>query len=230
MNNLILSKSDQLTMSSREIAELTGKQLSHVHRDFKTMADELSFPAESIVSNRIMPSPNMDLGFSYDLDNQKRICNINLNRELTLTLISGYSIKLRNAIIKRWQELETQQAPQLPTSFADALQLAADQAKQLELAAPKIAFVENLVEREALMTATQVGQKHGMSAKKLNKTLDDLGGVYTKNVKRGRAFLQPFIDKGYGQLKQNDTGHSQALFTTAGEVWVNEKLISEGLI
>lgn len=80
------------------------------------------------------------------------------------------------------------------------------------------------------MTASQVGQKHKLSAIKLNKFLDELGGVYNKGVKRGRVFCQPFIDKGYGELKQTEMGHSQALFTTLGEQWINKKLITEGLI
>lgn len=31
-----------------------------------------------------------------------------LDKELTFTLITGYSIKLRNAVIKRWLDLESQ--------------------------------------------------------------------------------------------------------------------------
>ena len=63
-----------------------------------------------------------------------------------------------------------------------------------------------------------------------NKFLDELGGVYSQSIKRSRVFVQPFIDKGYGEVKQSEQGYSQALFTASGEVWVNEKLISEGAI
>ena len=139
---------ESLTMSSREIAGLTGKQLSHVHRDFKVMADDLGFAIDGF-NKLLMPSPNMDQGFYYEQDEQGRIKTIFLNRELTLTLVSGYSAKLRNTIIKRWQELENKQ-PELPTTFAEALQLAANQAKEIEdknrlieKQAPAVKFVEN---------------------------------------------------------------------------------------
>ena len=119
MNQLI--NSDNLTMSSREIAELTGKQLSHVHRDFKAMTVDLGFSVDGF-NKLLMPSPNMDQGFTYEMDEQKRIKTIFLNRELTLTLVSGYSAKLRNAIIKRWQALESKQLqPALPGNIWRAL-------------------------------------------------------------------------------------------------------------
>jgi phage antirepressor YoqD-like protein len=229
----LTAKNKDMTMSSREIAELTGKQISHVHRDFKAMSVELEFPNNTF-NKKLMPSPDMDLGFSYEKDAQGRISSINLNRELTLTLISGYSVKLRNSIIKRWQELESKEeskpAFQIPQTMYEALQLAADQAKQLELAAPKVAFVDNCVNRGQLMTATQIAQKHKMSAVKLNKFLDEIGGVYSKSVKRSRVFIQAFIDKGMGETKQTELGYSQALFTAQGEQWINERLINEGVI
>lgn len=217
MQDMILAQTDKLTMSSREIAELTGKRHPDVKRDIVNMLHDLV----EVVS---------DFAHIYFDSMNREQTEYLLDRDHTDCLLTGYSAKARMLIIQRWRELEAKQAPQLPGTFAEALQLAADQAKQLELAAPKVAFVEKLVERDTLMTATQVGQKHGMSAIKLNKFLDELGGVYTKNVKRSRAFLQPFIDKGYGELKQNEAGHSQALFTPAGEVWINEQLISEGVV
>lgn len=62
-----------------------------------------------------------------------------------------------------------------------------------------------------------------------NKILDELK-VYNKAVKRGRVFQQWFIDKGLGEMKQSDQGYSQAMFTNAGEVWINEQLHSEGIV
>jgi phage antirepressor YoqD-like protein len=216
MQDVILAQTDKLTMSSREIAELTGKEHKTVMRDVRIMLEQLN--------------EGTDLYLGQYVSNSRTYDEYNLPKRETLLLVSGYSIGLRAKIIDRLEELETKSAPQLPGTFAEALQLAADQAKQLELAAPKVKFVDNLVERSTLMTATQIGQKHKMSAVKLNRFLDELGGVYSKSVKRGRVFIQAFLDSGYGEMKQTEQGHSQALFTPAGEVWINEKLISEGVI
>lgn len=145
-------------------------------------------------------------------------------------MITGYSVTLRLKVLDRLAALESKQGFQIPQTLGEALQLAADQAKQLELQAPKVKFVDNLVERTNLMTATQIAQKHKISAIKLNKLLDELGGVYSKGVKRGRVFIQSFIDSGYGEVKQTEMGYSQALFTPAGELYIYEKLINEGVI
>lgn len=124
--------------------------------------------------------------------------------------------------------LESKLAPKIPQTLAQALRLAADQAEQLEIQAPKVAFFDRVAARETLMTATQVAQKVGKSAIALNKMLDDLD-VYSRNVKRARVFKHWFIDAGYGELKQTDLGYSQPLFTPAGEIWVIQKLVSEGI-
>lgn len=106
---------------------------------------------------------------------------------------------------------------------------AKQQAQQaLALAAPKVNFFDKVVERTTLMTATQIAQKLGMSAIKLNKHLDELG-IYALGVKRARVFKQWVIDKGLGELKQTELGYSQPLFTTAGEAWIVERLTSEGV-
>lgn len=117
----------------------------------------------------------------------------------------------------------------IPQTYGEALQLCADQAKKLELAAPKVEYFDKVAERSTLLNATQVGQKVGMSAIKMNLRLSELG-VYNKAIKRSRVFQQWFIEQGLGELKQTETGHSQAMFTTKGEQWIVEKFISEGLI
>lgn len=119
--------------------------------------------------------------------------------------------------------------PSIPQTYAEALQLAADQAKQLELAAPKVSYYDKVVERDTLLNATQVGQKIGMSAVMLNRHLDELG-VYNKSIKRGRAFRQSFVDAGYGIMRQTETGHAQPMITLSGEAWIIERLTSEGII
>lgn len=88
-----ISSVNQTTMSSREIAELTGKQPKHVNRDILLMFKELDLDRSSF--GRIY----------LDGLNRKQTEYI-LDKELTFTLITGYSIKLRNAVIKRWLYLE----------------------------------------------------------------------------------------------------------------------------
>lgn len=146
----------------------------------------------------------------------------------SITVVAQLCPEFTAALVKRWYELENQNAVQLPQTFAEALQLAADQARQLELAAPKVQYFDTVVERSTLLNATQVAQKLGMSAMAMNKHLDQLN-VYSRGVKRARVFQQWFIDKGLGELKQTELGFSQPMFTTKGEAWVIEKLVGEGV-
>ncbi len=131
-------------------------------------------------------------------------------------------------VIRTFDKLVTQK-PRIPQSFAEALQLAADQARQLELAAPKVQYFDKVVERSTLLNATQVAQKLSISAVSLNKHLEELD-VYNRSIKRCRAFQQWFVDQGLGLLKQTELGYSQPMFTLKGEAWVIERLVSEGAI
>lgn len=214
MNNLIIANNEVLTMSSKEIAAVVESRHDSVKRAMMTLQDKglITF-THTVEKGEGRPA-----------------AVLHVNKRDSYVVVAQLSPEFTAVLVDRWQELEAKQQPKIPTNFAEALQLAADQAKQLELAAPKVAFVDNLVNRDNLMTATQVAVKHKMSAVKLNKILDELGGVYNKSVKRGRVFVQSFIDSGYGELKQTEQGYSQALFTPAGEVYINEKLISEGVV
>lgn len=214
MNNLSISNNQALTMSSKEIAAVVESRHDSVKRTMMTLQDKglITF-THTVEKGEGRPA-----------------AVLHVNKRDSYVVVAQLSPEFTAVLVDRWQELEAKQKPQIPTNFAEALQLAADQAKQLELAAHKVAFVDNLVNRDNLMTATQVASKHKISAVKLNKILDEIGGVYNKSVKRGRVFIQSFIDSGYGEVKQTEQGYSQALFTAAGEVYINEKLISEGVI
>lgn len=147
----------------------------------------------------------------------------------SITVVAQLCPEFTAALVKRWYELENQNAVQLPQTFAEALQLAADQARKIELDKPKVEYYEKIVVRDTLLNATQVAQKLRMSAMAMNKYLDQFD-VYSRGVKRARVFQQWFIDKGFGELKQTELGFSQPMFTTKGEAWVIEKLTSEGVV
>lgn len=215
----ILTQDKVLTMSSREIAKLLNKN----HSDIKRSAERL------LKLNAINNGQPLAEG-KFKTTNGNTFTEYLITKRDSLILVAQNCPAFTAVIVDRWQELESKQAFQIPQTLGEALQLAANQAKQLELQAPKVAFVDNLVDRKNLMTASQVGQKHKVSAVKLNRLLDELGGVYNKGVKRGRVFIQSFVDNGYGEMKQTEMGYSQALFTPAGELYIHEKLISEGVI
>lgn len=209
---------NSVTMSSLEIAELTGKLHKNVKRDIDTMLADLKEDALNF-EHIYLDSMNRQQT-AYRLDRRHVDC-----------LLTGYSAVLRMKVIDRWQELEVQQQPahRIPQTFAEALRLAAEQAEQLALAAPKVEVFDRIVNRGVLMTATQVGQKISLSAVKLNQMLGELN-VYNRSVKRARAFQQWFIDKGFGEMKQTEQGYSQPLFTNAGEMWVVQQLKENGTI
>ncbi len=108
MNTVMNLGASPLTMSSREIAELTGKEPSHVNRDIRAMLDALA------------DDPELD-HVREEKDARGYTAAFHLGRELTYTLLAGYSIALRRRVVARWQELEAQQAQALPATYLDAL-------------------------------------------------------------------------------------------------------------
>lgn len=203
------------TISHFQLSELTGKRQDSVKRTIETL-----------LSSGVISNPQIVDGIKGKNGVIPKIIFVNERDSYIVVaqLCPEYTAKL----VDHWMATKNKQ-PQLPQTFAEALQLAADQAKQLELAAPKVAFVDKLVSKENLMNTTTVAQKHGLSAIKLNKILLE-HDVYSKSIKRGKVYRQWFVDKKYGEMKQTDSGFSQAMITNAGEIWINELLIAHGYI
>lgn len=95
-DNILIRTLEGLTMSSREIAELTGKEHRHVLRDIRNMLVKLygEGAMAKFCHSRIEPQN----GQSYPI--------LNLPKRETLILVLGYSVDLRTKIIDRWQALE----------------------------------------------------------------------------------------------------------------------------
>lgn len=222
MNMMTQFNHNRNSMTSLDISELVNSRHDDTKRSIVRLAERgvIARPPVAVVqkeaNNRIY-----DVEVFVFAGEQGKLDSI--------TVVAQLCPEFTAALVKRWYELENQNAVQLPQTFAEALQLAADQARQLELAAPKVQYFDTVVERSTLLNATQVAQKLGMSAMAMNKHLDQLN-VYSRGVKRARVFQQWFIDKGFGELKQTELGFSQPMFTTKGEAWVIEKLVGEGVV
>lgn len=227
MNMLAQFGNSEQSMTSLEIAELCQKRHDSVKRTIEILSAKTE-KRESVIacphSVVVQKEANNRI---YDVE--VYVFTGEQGKLDSITVVAQLCPEFTAALVKRWYELENQNAVQLPQTFAEALQLAADQARQLELAAPKVQYFDSVADRKNLLNATQVGQKFGMSAKVLNKTLEDFK-VYNKAIKRSRVFQQWFIDRGFGELKQTESGHPQAMFTTIGEQWIHEQFVSEGVI
>lgn len=140
MGALITIEATGKRMSSREIADLMGKEHKNVLRDIKSLIEQkaigrLSFEQSSYTNSQNKEQPEYLLDF-----------------DATMTLITGYDAKRRAMVIKRWRELETGEAVpafQIPQSLPEALRLAADLAeqngqlqKQIEADKPKTLFAD----------------------------------------------------------------------------------------
>ncbi|HCF2169423.1 TPA: Rha family transcriptional regulator [Pseudomonas aeruginosa] len=145
MINLTTFGGQPVTMSSREITELTGKQHKHVIRDIREMLDALEKDGPVLGHVR------------EDKDSRGYTENFHLDRELTETLVTGYSIPLRHKVIRRLHELEEQVAqPAIPQTLPEALRLAADLAEECQQLA---------AERDhAVKTKAQIGSRREAQA------------------------------------------------------------------
>lgn len=183
---------DVKTMSSLQIAELTGKQHSNVMRDIRNILEQLEdrrqFNFE--LSSRTQPMPN---GGSKEVS-----CYI-LTKKDCLLLASGYDANLRAKIINRWEELETKKrelsrkelALMVLQSEEEKERLALEvqqqqitielQEKEIKQAAPKINYYDNHLQSVNTLTSTQVAKQIGMDAEKLHKKLKQVGIIYKQS-------------------------------------------------
>lgn len=135
MNNLANIKR---TMTSREIAEYTGKRHSDVMEAIRTME-----PAWEKVNGRKFP-----LVEYKDAKGEMRP-EYQLSKTECLYVATKFNDEARARLILRWEELEQESKHRLPQSFSEALMLAAQQAQELEqkelqlqAQAPKVRFAE----------------------------------------------------------------------------------------
>lgn len=178
-------------MSSVEIAELTGKAHKNVLADVRKMLEELELQSAEFSAH-------------YKDDRGRDKPCFNLDRELTDTLLTGYSAKMRRAVIHRWRELEDNvQQPRIPTSFAEALQVAADQAREnqhlhlvIEQQAPKVAALQRLTNTNGSVCITETAKHLGMGPLKLFAWMASNRWIYRRSTFANWSAFQPRLTAG----------------------------------
>ena len=188
-------------MSSREIAELTGKRHDHVMVDIRNMLNSLGLHAPEFSGTY-----KNERGNTYEC--------FNLPKDLTITLVSGYNVQMRYAITKRWMELEAQQAPKLPTSFAEALRLNNAVPQGLS----SCIFTTDLREAERFQSAA--GSDCGIANVNIGTSGAEIGGAFggEKETGGGRESGSDAW-KGYMRRQTNTVNYSRELPLAQGIVF-----------
>lgn len=190
--NTLVAPSNTVTMSSREVADLTGKQHHHVVRDIKHNLAELNIDASKF-------------GCIYlDSSNRKQTEYL-LPPDLVMTLLTGYSVPLRHRVVTRLQELENvSRHVAIPQSLPEALRLAADLAdKNGELQrlvseqAPKVAAIKRLAAAGGAICITDAAKQLGLAPSRLFAWLEQHRWIFRRHGCKRWVAYQPRITSGH---------------------------------
>ena len=215
MNALIktFGSSVTMTMSSLEISELTGKRHGDVIRDIRVMLDALQ--GDDAVLRHVLE----------EKDARGYTTAFHLNRELTDTLLTGYSIPLRRKVIARWHELEAKQAKPAELSRMEILRIAMESEEarlqaeaERDFAIATKAEIGTRREATAMNTASQAIKKAQQLEIELDKskeysTVKRMGMLYhgmnfnwrllkSTSTEMGVPPIDVF-DQNYGTVKSN---------------------------
>lgn len=197
MPNLAVTNQN-VTMSSREIAKLTGKRHDHVCRDIRTILVALIGGKDADYIR------NPDLGYltnhhvtcnQYD-DKSPNAWEYNITRRYTEILITGYDIKRRTAVIDRLYELESERrsaAPALPGAKELALMvIQAEEEKerlllenkglesQVEEMKPDVEALTRIAKSQGSMCVTDAAKQLQVKPKSLFDTMSQLKWIYRR--------------------------------------------------
>lgn len=239
------------TMTSLEIAEVTGKKHAHVMRDIRGLLEQGVSESNFGLSSYKQEQPN---------GGTKDVPMYSLTKKGCLILASGYDALLREKIIDRWVELEKKEREMLgvvPNSFSEALLLAAKQQAQIEeqqkklesnakeivelgetiaTMQPKVTYVDMILASKQTVTITQIAQDYGMSAKAFNILLRNYGIQH----KAGNQWIlyAKFLSFGYVQSETIPVTHKDGTagsamhtkWTQKGRLFLYEELKKHNVI
>ncbi len=221
------------TMTSLQIAEVTGKRHSDVMRDVRNLLEQGVQERNFALSYTIRELPN---------GGSKQEPYYNLTKTGCLILASGYNALLREKIINRWLELETATVLNIPKTYSQALMLAARQAEQIEEQQrlllvqgeqiaekdkaiaelhEKTSYLDQILNSKTTVTTTQIAADYGMSAKKFN--------IHLRNLKIQRKVGGQWIL--YAPYNTMGYTHSETFIpngSVSGKVVMNTKWTQKG--
>lgn len=215
MNKLSIANNEVLTMSTREIASLLNKTHSNI----------------KISAERLAEKGTIALQGSHFEHNGNSYNEWLLNKRDSLILVAQNSPEFTAALVDRWQELEAKQQPQIPQTKREWIEFALDQEKKLELAAPKVAFVDNFVKSSGTKTFRQVAKILKANERLFRAFLSSEGFMY--KIGREWTAYQKHIDAGRFSCtvgEKNGHAFTECKFTPKGIEYIAGKWVSAGIV
>lgn len=244
----LFNQTEQQTMGSREIAELTSKRHDHVLRDCDMMN-------ENYVK---MGLPKIGEGFYTHPINKQEYREFRLSKIQTLDLMTGYNLELRIKVNRRWEELENNvniiqnpiaqisrkeialmlvQAEEEKEKLEQQNQILSGENNQLinqaKSLAPMASYANEVLQSTSTYTFTQVSFDLGMrSVHVLTKFLKQKDIIYRKSgqwlPKANYAGKGYFSTRTAKYVKHDDTVGSSitTVITEKGRQWLHS-LINE---
>lgn len=215
--NQLIAMNNEVTMSSREIAELVGKEHKHVMRDLRVLSEQLGDMFEGVVQVWTHPQ------------NKQQYEEYAIKRDTCITLLTGYDSVSRMKVIKRWQELESAQKPAIPQTYAAALLEAGRLAMELEqaeaqlaIAAPKAEFVDRYVDATGTYGFRQVAKMLSVKENWFSDFLIEKAIMYRLSGRltahSGHIDAGRFVPR--AGVAKNDHAFTECRFTAKGVEWV----------
>ena len=204
------------TMSSREIAEITGKRHDHVMRDCKKLDK---------VYNRI-DQPKLGVANYNDSQGKKRPMFI-LSKIQVMDLMTGYSLELRIKVNRRWEELENNQIA-LPQTYLQALKELTSSIEEKEHVKKELTESREIIkenEPKVVFAESVAGSSNSILIRKLAKDMSDDGFKIGQNrlfdwfkVKRylqqNNEPYQQYVDQGLFEVITRVIGSGEDTFTS----------------
>lgn len=194
MSNLAVTNPN-VTMSSREIANLTGKKHADICRDIRVMLAEMYNGTEKdyIRNADLLYLTNQCVScVHYDCKNPNAWEYL-LDRYHSEVLVTGYDVKRRAAVIKRWYDLETgQEKPAIdpmtalndPSFLRSTLLTYTEKVieleSQVEEMKPDVEALTRIAKSQGSMCVTDAAKQLQVKPKSLFDTMSQLKWIYRR--------------------------------------------------
>lgn len=199
---------DTIQMNSLEIATLVQKRHDNVKRTIETL-----------VRSAVIVQPQIEDVPTTDAVGRERSVEVftfvgEQGKRDSIVIVAQLSPEFTAKLVDRWQELEAAiQAPQfsLPTTFAEALRLAADQQDQItaleekiEEDAPKVAFATQVELSQGAISIKQAAQILDTGQNRLFSFLRTKGWITRRNEPYQAKITAGLMDVKLNKYTDND--------------------------